>query len=173
MAGFVLVPLAACLVLSMFLVIERGRIRPTQHIDETGRFFLAPLEDAADPADPLAPRPWSEMEGWDEDSHPEVPEWARVSSSNTDAQRWALALDHGIACGYRDALETDAEQRHAIVMAAFAETNRLFKTRDRIGTPASDAWEAEWAAAQDVVDAARAGSEWARDQWGEVLWAKA
>lgn len=164
MAGFVLVPLAAVLVLSMFLVIERGRVPQSLPVDRTGTFWLLPLEDAEDPA---------EM-----DPHPEVPQWAWVDLPEghydlplrrryqprqvSAAQSWALSLDDGIARGWQDALEQDAAERHEALMAAYAATTAAFKTH-----AADDVIDEALAA----VEAAKAGSEHARRQWHAVIYA--
>lgn len=166
MAGFVLVPLAACLVLSIFLVMERGRVRPSLPVDETGAFFLAPLE-----ADPFVPRPWHELEGYDEEAHPEIPDWAwcgkgdlpprrRYYRRASVAQQWAAEMDEASASADRD-------ERFAALREAYAADEEIWLQRPDLSggvTPAYLDWRDRWDESAAMLEAARSGWHWARKQ---------
>lgn len=141
MAGFVLVPLAAVLVLSMFLVIERGRVPQSLPVDRTGTFWLLPLEDAEDPA---------EM-----DPHPEVPAWAWVDSA------WAARMDAAPA-------KDDCEARFEILEAAYAEFYEAISLAQRELVGAEN-FPQHMAEAQARLNAARAGWKWSSERWGAAM----
>ena len=134
MAGFVLVPLAALLVLSIFLVIEKGKVHNALPVDRTGTFWLLPLEDAEDPADLV---------------HCEVPPWAWVD------QDWATQMDAAAA-------SEDRDERFAVLMAAHAAVDSALKGLSGLvdDQARADAWAGYDDAAAQVV-AARAGWKWA------------
>jgi hypothetical protein len=140
MAGFVLVPLAALLGLSVLFVIEKGKIQNSLPVDETGTFWLMPVEDAEDPANLL---------------HCEVPPWAWID------QDWAARMD---AASNRD----DREERWAALQEAHeAVFATLKRSSDELG--GFDNWNAAYYDAAALCDAARDGWRWACEQGGFAM----
>lgn len=147
MAGFVLVPLAACLVLTILSVIERGKVLP---VDRTGTFWLQPLEDAEDPVD----------------FHPEVMPWAwldqaPVSDQETKAAAWAVEMDGDVGS------YAEQEERWAALCAAHDETTAALEV------PIADLGYAAWNEAVEhqmaLARAARAGWKWSVNKRGGCL----
>lgn len=151
MAGFILCSLSAVLVATVLIVIERGRDK-TLPVDETGRFWLLPLDDGEDPADR---------------AYADVPAWAWIDRSASAADRarfadnWAAEMDVSSA-------KIDRDERWKILDQAYALSNEIYHRRvDPIKVGFSSeyfAWSDEWDAAIYAVDAARAGWKWAAQQ---------
>ena len=131
MAGFVLVLLASVLVGSVMWTIERGRR----------------------PHDPFAPRPWSDLEGWECD-HPDVPHWAWLEGPDLwDAAAWAAEMDASVG-SYEE-----QEARWKALCSTHDATDAAIRVP--IADVGMEVWNENVEHARDLHRVARASWDWA------------